>query len=111
MPLNPYLHGFLAIAAFMAVIWTAQLSGNWTTSGKISPTGQRIEVTGRSVEEIKGWMKAGDVAAAYGVPIEDLFQAFAVPAGTPADTPLKDFEKLVPGFEVTKLRDWLSKRG
>ena len=110
MQVNRYLHGVLGVAAFLSVVWGAQLTGHWTSSGKITTGGETVQATGQSVDEIKGWMTAGDVAAAYHVPLDELYAAFAVPADTPPSTPLKDFEKTAPGFEVSALRAWLAER-
>jgi hypothetical protein len=110
MTVNRYVHGGLTVLVFLGVIWTAQLTGTWSTSGKVDTAGQPIQATGADVEEIKGWMKIEDVAKAYGVPVQEVYATFQIPADTPPGTAFKDLEKISPAFSVSKLREWLAAR-
>jgi hypothetical protein len=58
---------------------------------------------------VKGWMAIGDVAEAAGVDLVEILAAFALPAGTPPSTPVKDLES--DAFSVAALRTWLAERG
>jgi len=109
MSLKPTIFGFLALAIFLGTIATAQTAGLWSTSGKVTTSGEKVAPTGASVEEIKGWMTLGDIAKAYNVSVAEIAQTFALPAeqATP-DKPLKELESET--FSVTNLRQWLAER-
>jgi len=92
------------------VIEAAKLAGVWSTSGKLTASGEQVQITGTDPAEIKGWMTVGDVITAYKVPKEQFYAQFAIPADLPIATPLKDIESLVPDFSVTAVRDWLVAR-
>ncbi len=108
MRVNSYLYGFLAVALFVGIIFGAKSIGVWSTSGKVTATGERVTATGADVEEIKGWMTLGEVAKAYNVPISEIAAAFDLPADVAPEKAIKDFESTK--FSVTKLRTWLSAR-
>jgi hypothetical protein len=110
MTLNRHLHALATVLVFLGIIWAAQLGGVWTTSGKVTATGERITATGADVAEVRGWMTVGEVTEAYGVPVEELYAAFGIPADTPTTTALKELEPVAPAFSVTALRDWLRAR-
>jgi hypothetical protein len=61
-----------------------------------------------AASDVKGWMAIGDVAAANGVDLAEILEAFGLPADTPPDTAVKDLESDV--FSVTALRAWLAER-
>jgi hypothetical protein len=108
MRVNSYLYGLLVLIVFVGVVGGAKALGIWSTSGKLTSTGERVVATGGSVDEIKGWMKLGDVATAYKVPISEIAAAFALPADVSPDQALKDLESST--FSVTGLRTWLTER-
>ena len=108
MRINPYVYGLLALMVFFGVIFGAQAAGFWSVSGKVSASGEKVTATGTNVEEIKGWMKLGDVANAYNVPLEEIVKAFDLPATVTADTAIKDLESAT--FSTTGLRTWLAAR-
>ena len=108
MRVNSYLYGFMSVALFVAIIFGAKSMGIWSTSGKVTSSGEKIEATGASVEEIKGWMLLGDVAKAYNVPVAEIAAAFDLPADVSPDKAIKDLESAK--FSVTGLRTWLSQR-
>ena len=89
---------------------SAKLAGVWSTSGKLTASGEQVQITGADPAEIKGWMTINDVITAYQVPKEQFYAQFQIPADLPIATPLKDIEPLVPDFSVTTVRDWLAAR-
>jgi hypothetical protein len=111
IPVNAFLYAGLMLALFLVPILASQALGVWTTSGKLTGAGERISATGADPAEIKGWMTIQEVAAAYGFEVAEFRARFVTPAETPAATPLKDLEKVVPGFSVEDVRAWLRERG
>ncbi|MCW5848492.1 MAG: hypothetical protein KIT87_00125 [Anaerolineae bacterium] len=108
MRLNPYVYGVLVLALFLGSIGVAQSAGWWSTSGKVTASGERVAPTGANVDEIKGWMTLGDVSKAYGVSVEAIVTEFKLPADTTSAAQLKNLESST--FSVTALRDWLRQR-
>jgi hypothetical protein len=106
MRINPFVYGLLALVVFFGVILGAQAAGFWSISGKVSASGGKITATGTNVEEIKGWMTLGEVAAAYGVSIEDIIKAFDLPADTTAAKQIKELESAT--FTTSGFRTWLA---
>ncbi len=107
---NLALYAALVLTLFLGVIETARLAGVWSTSGKLTASGEQVQITGADPAEIKGWMTIADVITAYHVPKEQFYAQFALPADLPITTPLKEIEPLVPDFSVTAVRDWLAAR-
>ena len=108
MRLNPIIFGVLALAIFMGTIVTAQATGNWSISGKVTSTGEKVSATGTNPDEIKGWMTLGEISAAYNVPVEDLVKEFGLSAETDGKKQVKELESET--FSTTKLKDWLKTR-
>jgi hypothetical protein len=107
---NLVVYAALVLVLFLGVIEAAKLAGIWSTSGKLTASGEQVQLTGTDPAEIKGWMTIEEVITAYKVPKEQFYAQFAIPADLPLDTPLKDIEALVPEFSVTAVRDWLAAR-
>jgi hypothetical protein len=105
MRVNPYLYGVLVLVLFFGVIGAAKATGNWSVSGKLSATGEKVAPTGANPDEIKGWMTLADVSKAYNVPTADILAAFSLTADTPDTKQLKELES--DQFSVTSLRSWL----
>lgn len=108
MKVNPFVFGIIVLAVFFGVLGGAKAAGVWSVSGKLDAAGEKLQPTGASVDEIKGWMTLGDVSTAYGVPLAEILAAFELPADTPASTQLKEMES--ESFSVTGLRTWLAER-
>lgn len=108
MKFNPYIFGLLALVIFMGTILTAQATGNWSISGKVSTTGEKIVATGANPDEIKGWMTLGDVNKAYGLTMEDLGKQFGLPPDTDPKKQIKDVESET--FSPEALKTWLKER-
>jgi hypothetical protein len=107
---NLVVYAALVLVLFLGVIGSAKLAGFWSTSGKLTVSGEQVQITGADPAEIKGWMTINDVITAYHVPKEQFYAQFQIPADLPAATPLKDIEPIVPEFSVTAVRDWLVAR-
>ena len=108
MKLNPFVFGVLVLAVFMGTVLSAQATGNWSISGKVTATGEKVTATGANPDEIKGWMTLGEVSAAYGTPLEEIVKQFELPAGTDGKKQLKELESEM--FSTTKLKEWLKLR-
>lgn len=107
---NLAVYAALVLVLFLGAIESARLAGVWSTSGKLTASGEQVQITGADPAEIKGWMTIEAVIAAYRVPREQFYAQFHIPADLPVATPLKDIEPIVPDFSVTAVRDWLAAR-
>ena len=107
---NLAVYAALILILFLGVIESAKLAGVWSTSGKLTASGEQVQITGADPAEIKGWMTIEAVITAYRVPKEQFYTQFHIPADLPVATPLKDIEPIVPDFSVTAVRDWLVAR-
>ena len=101
MTVNKYLMPLIAIAALIAVVLGARLTGDWIVSGKQIPLGDM------TAADIKGWMTLQDVSDGLKIPLPDLYRLAGVPEGAavPPTTAMKDLEGLAEGFEVSLLRE------
>ena len=107
---NLVIYAILVLVLFLGVIESAKLAGLWSTSGKLTASGEAVQITGTDPAEVKGWMTINDVITSYKVPKEQFYAQFAIPADLPVTTPLKDIEPIVPDFSVASVRDWLAAR-
>jgi hypothetical protein len=108
MKVNPFVFGIVILVLFFGLIGAAKTMGVWSVSGKLTSTGEKALPTGKSADEIKGWMTLGDVTTAYSVPLDEILAAFELPLDTPATTQLKSLESDL--FSVSNLRTWLTIR-
>lgn len=108
--INLYIYGALAVLFFLGTIWAFQAAGVWSISGKVSTSGEKIQVTGADPTELKGWMKISEVLTAYGVSKAELYQRYNIPETVSVEMALKDIEANAPGFSVSDLRTWLAQR-
>ncbi len=101
MTVNKYLMPIIAIAALIAVVLGARLTGDWIVSGKQIPLGDM------TAADIKGWMTLQNISDGLQIPLPDLYKLAGIPEGTavPPTTAMKDLEGLVAGFEVSLLRE------
>ena len=106
MKINPFVYGVIVLVVFWGTIYGFQGAGVWSTSGKVTDSGELVEPSAADVNTIKGWMTLEQVSTTFGVPLEEMLSAFDLPADTPANTPLKDLESET--FDVTALRTWLT---
>ena len=100
---NKYLIPVLAVLTLLGSVWVAKAAGLWQTSGRgqvlLDENGQADPMG------IKGWMTLDEVSEMYGVPLNTLYCMIGATADLPPDTALKDLEQLVPGMEVSALRE------
>jgi hypothetical protein len=108
MRIKPYYFGILVLAIFLGTILAFQAAGIWSTSGKMTGSGESVQPSADDVNTIKGWMTLDQISATYNVPLADILTQFNLPADTPASTAIKDLESDV--FSVTELRSWLQSR-
>ena len=101
MTVNKYLMPIIAIAALIAVVLGARLTGDWIVSGKQIPLGDM------TAADIKGWMTLQNVSDGLKIPLPDLYKLAGIPEGAavPPTTAMKDLEGLVEGFEISLLRE------
>ena len=105
MKINPFIYGMVVLVAFFGVIGVAKATGNWSVSGKISATGEKVVPTGTNPDEIKGWMTLADVSKAYNIPVTEIVAQFQLPADTPETKQVKELESDT--FSTTNLRNWV----
>ena len=106
MRVNKYLVPAVMVIALLGSVLVAKATGRWIVSGK-----QMIDVENMtSVNEIKGWMTLEQVSTGFQIPQAELYQLLGIPREIPFDTPLKEMEKLIAGFEVSAVRDAVAQR-
>jgi hypothetical protein len=108
MKVNPFIYGVVVIVLFFGVIGAAKATGNWSVSGQMSGTGEKVMLTTANPDDIKGWMKLGDIATVFNVPLPELLAVFKLPADTPETTAVKELESET--FSTDNLRTWLKER-
>ena len=105
MRINPIIYGVFVLVVFFGIILGFQAAGIWSTSGKVTASGEQAQPSAADVNTIKGWMTLEQVSTTFNVPLADLLMQFDLPLDTPPETALKDLESDT--FDVTALRDWL----
>jgi hypothetical protein len=65
--LNIFAYMMIGLFLFLGSCGGAQLAGWWSTSGKVSLTGETIKATGADPAEIRGFMTIREVLTAYNV--------------------------------------------
>lgn len=100
----------LVLLLFFGTIQIAQQAGLWSVSGKYTPEGKPVQLTGADPAEVKGWMTIQAVLDAYHVDKNALYVEFAIPADVPPSAALKELEEVAPDFSVTALRVWLAEQ-
>ncbi|MDZ4720007.1 MAG: hypothetical protein SH847_16270 [Roseiflexaceae bacterium] len=108
--IRPLVYLATVLVVFLGVIGAAQATGWWSTTGRTTADGVRIQITGTNPTEIKGWMTISDVLTAYQVPKADLYTRFSIPNDVPETAQLKSLEGAAPDFSVTELQAWLVER-
>jgi hypothetical protein len=108
MKINPFVYGVIVVSVFLGIIGGFQIAGVWSTSGKVSGSGERVQPSAADVNSIKGWMTLEQVSTTFNIPVADILSAFHLPADTPAATALKDLESAA--FDIPALRTWLQEQ-
>lgn len=107
---NIFAYMLIGMLLFFGTCAGAQSAGLWSTSGRVTITGENVTATGKDPAEIRGFMTVKEVLNAYNVTWDEFSRQFNIPADTPLDSPLNTLEKVAPGFSVTSLRTWLTQR-
>lgn len=103
MRIHPFFIPAFTIGLLVGTVAVAQAAGQWSTSGRTA-----ADLTALTPADLKGWMTLQQVAEGLGLEVAELYAVAAIPAEIPPATALKDLEALIPGFEVSALRDQLA---
>ena len=105
MRVNPFFMPVIVIVVLLGTVFVAQAAGIWSTSGR-----DTVDLGQMTPADIKGWMTLQQVMDGVGISQSDLYALAGIPANLPPTTVLKDLEPLIPGFEISTLRDALTAR-
>ena len=105
MRVNPFFMPVIVLVLLLGTIVVAQAAGIWSTSGRTS-----VDLGQMTPADIKGWMTLQQVMDGLNISQNDLYTLAGIPADVPPSTVLKDLEPLIPGFEISTLRDALTAR-
>lgn len=103
MRVNRFVLPLAVIAALLGTTLAAQAAGWWSTSGR-----SEVAPGNLTPADLKGWMTLQQVIDGLGIAPDELYPLAGIPEEVPPDTALKDLEALVPGFEISTLRDKLT---
>ncbi len=101
MRVNKWFVPVLAVAFLLGTVGVAQATGWWIVSGKSMVDVQNMT----SSADIKGWMSFQQVADGFGMGTAALYAELGLPDDLPPETALKEMEAIVPGFEVSTVRE------
>ena len=101
MRVNKWFVPVLAVALLLGTVGVAQATGWWIVSGKSMVDAQNM----KSSADIKGWMSFQQVADGFGMGTAALYAELGLPADLPPETALKEMEAIIPGFEVSTVRE------
>jgi hypothetical protein len=73
----------LVLLLFFGTIQIAQQAGLWSVSGKYTPEGKPVQLSGADPAEVKGWMTIQAVLDAYHVDKDALYAEFTIPPTCP----------------------------
>lgn len=100
MRVNKFLLPLFGVVPMVAIVLIAQLTGNWSTSGRAT-----VDMASMNPEDIKGWMTWQEVSDGFGIPLNELYALSGVPKDIAPTTAMKDMEGLLEGFETTTVRE------
>lgn len=103
MRVNRFLMPVIVIVALLGTTFIAQAAGFWSTSGK-----DAIHLENMTSADIKGWMTLQQVMDGLQISKEELYAVGGIPLDVPTETALKELEGIVPGFEISTLREKLA---
>ncbi len=101
MTVNKFLMPFLVIASLFASVAVAQVAGGWSVSGKQLLDVQELS----SGDDVRGWMTLQQLSDSFGIPQDTLYSLLGIPPDVSFETALKDMESILPGFEVSTVRE------
>lgn len=101
MRVNKWFVPVLAVALLLGTVGVAQATGWWIVSGKSMVDAQNMT----SSADIKGWMSFQQVADGFGMETAALYAELGLPDDLPPATALKEMEAIIPGFEVSTVRE------
>ncbi len=101
MRVNKWLVPVLAVALLLGAVGVAQATGWWIVSGKAMVDAENMT----SSADIKGWMSFQQVADGFGLETATLYAELGLPDDLPPETALKEMEAIIPGFEVSTVRE------
>jgi hypothetical protein len=107
---NAYIFTILGLVLLLGTVGVAKGLNVWSTSGKLTGSGEKITATGTNTSEIKGFMTIKEVLDAYQVPQQEFYAKFGIPEDLPVTAQIKEIEKVAPAFSTSGLRDWLAQR-
>ncbi len=105
MRVNPFFMPIIVLVVLLGTVFAAQAAGFWSTSGR-----DTTDLAQMTPADIKGWMTLQQVMDGLNIPQQELYALASISMSVPPTTALKDLEPLVPGFEVSALRDALTAR-
>ena len=101
MIVNKLVVPVLVLGLLLGTVVVAQANGWWIVSGK-----EMVDVGNlQSAEDIKGWMSFQQVADGLGIDVQTLYAQLELPSDLPPATALKEMEAIIPGFEVSTVRE------
>ena len=100
MRVNRFFMPVIVIVVLLGTTFVAQAAGFWSTSGKDS-----IDLDNMTSADIKGWMTLQQVMDGLKISREELYAVGGIPLDVPTETALKELEGIVPGFEISTLRE------
>ena len=65
MRVNKFLLPLFGVVPMVAIVLIAQLTGNWSTSGRAT-----VDMANMKPEDIKGWMTWQEVSDGFGIPLD-----------------------------------------
>ncbi len=105
MPVNRFFLPVVIIITLLGTMFGSQALGLWAISGRDTVDLEQIKP-----EDVKGWMTLEQIIDGVPIAQDELYGLVNIPASVPPSTALKDMEPLVPGFEVSAVRDALTAR-
>lgn len=105
-----HLYGVAIIAVFISGIFLFDMAGFWQTSGKVDTDGNKVEATGTSTDEIKGWMTLDEVLKAYGITVEQLEKDLQVENIDPSKQLKELAEETDEKISPSVLKEYLSEK-
>lgn len=103
MRVHRYVLPALALITLLGSVGVGQLTGVWATTGKGAI---QLDASGAADPQgIKGWMTLQQISDTYGIPLAELYRRIGAPSDMAPETPVKDLEAKLPGFETALVRE------